>query len=58
MKKEKEKLKGQLEKEKQLSEREIKELKRKNLILEKAVVNVKKLDELKQSYEEKITSRQ
>lgn len=53
VKKEKEKL----EKEKVSKEIEIKDLRKKNLTLEKTGMNAKKLDDLKQSYEEKITSK-
>lgn len=56
LKREKEKLKSQLEKEKQSKDAEIATLKKKNLVLEKAGLNSKKLEDLKQSYDEKISS--
>ncbi|XP_058803627.1 trichohyalin isoform X3 [Phymastichus coffea] len=56
LKKDKEKLKGQLEKEKQSKDAEVAALKKKNLALEKAGLNSKKLDDLKQSYDEKIAN--
>lgn len=56
LKKEKEKLKSQLEKEKQTRDAEIASLKKKNLILEKAGLNSKKIEDLKQTYDEKVTS--
>ncbi|KAJ8684430.1 hypothetical protein QAD02_020222 [Eretmocerus hayati] len=56
LRKEKEKLKGQLEKEKQARESEIATLKKKNLSLEKAGLNSKKIEDLKQTYDEKITN--
>ena len=57
LKKEKEKLKTQLEKEKSAKDAEIAVLKKKNLTLEKAGLNSKKIEDLKQTYDEKITSK-
>jgi hypothetical protein len=57
LKKEKEKLNIQLEKEKQSKDAEIASLKKKNLMLEKAGLISKKMEDLKQSYDEKITSK-
>lgn len=57
LKKEKEKLTSQLEREKLLKDEEIEKLKRKNQKLEKIGLNSKKLEELKNNYNEKITSK-
>ncbi|XP_014208192.1 GRIP and coiled-coil domain-containing protein 2 isoform X1 [Copidosoma floridanum] len=56
LKKEKDKLTSQLEKEKQTKDEEIEKLKKKNLRLEKAGLNSKKLEDLKSTYEEKIAN--
>ncbi|OXU26630.1 hypothetical protein TSAR_001664, partial [Trichomalopsis sarcophagae] len=56
LKKEKEKLKSQLEKEKLSKDAEIASLKKKNLLLEKAGLNSKKMEDLKQTYDEKISN--
>ncbi|XP_016843513.1 myosin-7 isoform X2 [Nasonia vitripennis] len=56
LKKEKEKLKSQLEKEKLSKDAEIASLKKKNLMLEKAGLNSKKMEDLKQTYDEKISN--
>lgn len=57
LKKEKEKLKSQLEKEKLSKDAEIASLKKKNLMLEKAGLNSKKIEDLKQTYDGKVTSK-
>ncbi|XP_011496376.1 PREDICTED: protein MLP1 [Ceratosolen solmsi marchali] len=56
LKKEKEKLHTQLEKEKQNKDLEIASLQKKNLMLEKASLISKKMENLKQSYDEKISN--
>ncbi|XP_014234471.1 putative uncharacterized protein MYH16 isoform X1 [Trichogramma pretiosum] len=56
VKKDKDKLKKQMDKEKISKDAEIASLKKKNLLLEKAGLNSKKLEDLKQSYDDKIAN--